>query len=108
MDVKKIVLLVGALIIAGVTAFMAKSMFTGAAAPQAQASQQVPAGPEVLVATRTLSVGTIIDPEALWTVDPAQFFSKGHNTPYAGVVMKGRVVATFFNGKRVYERGVVP
>jgi pilus assembly protein CpaB len=64
MDVKKIVLLVGALIIAGVTAFMAKSMFTGAAAPQAQASQQVPAGPEVLVATRTLPVGTIIDAEA--------------------------------------------
>ena len=64
MDVKKIVLLVGALIIAGVTAFMAKSMFAGAAAPQAVASQQVPAGPEVLVATRTLAVGTIIDAEA--------------------------------------------
>ncbi|HYJ52445.1 MAG TPA: Flp pilus assembly protein CpaB [Allosphingosinicella sp.] len=83
MDVKKIVLLVGALIIAGVTAFMAKSMFTGAAAPQAQASQQVPAGPEVLVATRTLPVGTIIDAEAFryqpWPqglVQPA-YFTRG-------------------------------
>ncbi len=64
MDVKKIVLLVGALIIAGVTAFMAKSMFSGAAAPQAQAGPVVPAGPQVLVATRTLPVGTIIAAEA--------------------------------------------
>lgn len=65
MDVKKIVLLVGALLIAGVTAIMAKNMFTGASAPEAQATpQQAPRGPEVLVATRTLAVGTIIDAEA--------------------------------------------
>jgi pilus assembly protein CpaB len=64
MDVKKIVLLVGALLIAAVTAIMAKNMFSGASAPQAQASATVPAGPEVLVATRTLPVGTIIDAEA--------------------------------------------
>jgi pilus assembly protein CpaB len=64
MDVKKIVLLVGALLIAGVTAVMAKNMFTGASAPQAQAGPVVPAGPEVLVATRSLPVGTIIDAEA--------------------------------------------
>jgi len=64
MDVKKIVLLVGALIIAAVTAVMAKNMFTGASAPQAQAKAAVPAGPEVLVATRTMPVGTIIDAEA--------------------------------------------
>jgi pilus assembly protein CpaB len=60
MDVKKIVLLVGALIIAAVTAVMAKNMFAGSSTPQAQAAS-VPAGPEVLVATRTLPVGTIID-----------------------------------------------
>ncbi|HYI63762.1 MAG TPA: Flp pilus assembly protein CpaB [Allosphingosinicella sp.] len=64
MDVKKIVLLVGALLIAGVTAVMAKNMFSGASAPQAQAGPVVPEGPEVLVATRTLPVGTIIDVEA--------------------------------------------
>ena len=65
MDVKKIVLLVGALLIAGVTAIMAKNMFSGASAPEAQATpQQAPQGPEVLVATRTLPVGTIVDAEA--------------------------------------------
>jgi pilus assembly protein CpaB len=65
MDVKKIVLLVGALLIAGVTAIMAKNMFSGASAPQAEAAAApVPAGPEVLVATRTLPVGTIIDAAA--------------------------------------------
>ena len=64
MDVKKIILLVGALLIAGVTAVMAKNMFSGASAPQAQAGPAVPAGPEVLVATRTLPVGTIIDAES--------------------------------------------
>lgn len=84
MDVKKLVLLIGALVIAAVTAVMAKNMFTGASAPQAQATpvtQQ--AGPEVLVATRSLPVGTIIDAEALryqiWPqglVQPA-YFIKG-------------------------------
>ena len=65
MDVKKIVLLVGALLIAGVTAVMAKNMFSGASAPQAVAGPAtVPAGPQVLVATRALPVGTIIDAEA--------------------------------------------
>ena len=64
MDVRKIVLLVGALLIAAVTAFMAKNMFTGSGAPQAVA-KPVPLGPEVLVATRALPVGTIIDAEAL-------------------------------------------
>jgi len=63
MDVKKIVLLVGALLIAGVTAIMAKNLFSGAPAPQAQAGAVV-TGPEVLVATRTLPVGTIVDAEA--------------------------------------------
>jgi pilus assembly protein CpaB len=64
MDVKKIVLLIGALVIAGVTAMLAKSMLTGSTAPQAEARAVVPAGPEVLVATRHLPVGTIIDAEA--------------------------------------------
>jgi pilus assembly protein CpaB len=67
MDVKKIALLIGALIIAGVTAVMAKNMFSGASAPQAVASPMAPAvqeGPQVLVATRSLPVGTIIDAEA--------------------------------------------
>jgi pilus assembly protein CpaB len=64
MDVKKLVLLIGALIVAAVTAVTAKNMFSGAGAPSASAKPAVPAGPEVLVATRALPVGTIIDAEA--------------------------------------------
>jgi pilus assembly protein CpaB len=64
MDVKKLVLLIGALIVAAVTAVTAKNMFSGAGAPSAAAKPAVPAGPEVLVATRSLPVGTIIDAEA--------------------------------------------
>ena len=64
MDIKKLMLLIGALAIAAVTAVMAKNMFSGAGAPAAQAAV-APAGPEVLVATRSLPVGTIIDAEAL-------------------------------------------
>ncbi|HEX9963789.1 MAG TPA: Flp pilus assembly protein CpaB [Allosphingosinicella sp.] len=63
MDVKKLVLLIGALIVAAVTAVTAKNMFSGAGAPVASATP-VAAGPEVLVATRALPVGTIIDAEA--------------------------------------------
>jgi pilus assembly protein CpaB len=60
MDFKKILLLVGALMVAAVTAIMAKNMFAGASAPQAAAAP-VPQGPKVLVAKKPLPVGTIID-----------------------------------------------
>ena len=68
MNVKKIMLLVGALVIAAVTAIMAKNMFAGAGAEQAQAAAATPAvplGPKVLVARKELPVGTIIDAESL-------------------------------------------
>lgn len=65
MDVKKVALLIGALVIAVVTAIMAKNMFTGAGAEQANAAPVVPAGPKVLVARKALPVGTIIDAESL-------------------------------------------
>lgn len=103
MDVKKIVLLIGALMIAGVTAMMAKSMFTGAGAPTAVAGPVVPAGPEVLVATRSLPVGTIIDAEALrfqiWPeglVQPAYYIkgSPGLNpAELIGTVVRNEVTA---------------
>ena len=66
MNVRKILLLVGALMIAAVTAIMAKNMFAGAGAEQAAAaSAAVPQGPKVLVARKGLPVGTIIDAESL-------------------------------------------
>src|SRR6476619_229155 len=61
MDVKKLALLIGALVIAVVTAVMAKNMFAGAGAQQAAAAPAVPLGPKVLVAKKALPVGTIID-----------------------------------------------
>jgi pilus assembly protein CpaB len=63
MDVKKIALLVGALLIAAVTAVMAKNMFAGAAAPQAEAAA-VPMGPKILVARKPLPVGAMVDAES--------------------------------------------
>ncbi|MES2119101.1 MAG: Flp pilus assembly protein CpaB [Pseudomonadota bacterium] len=65
MDVKKLALLIGALVIAVVTAVMAKNMFAGAGAQQAAAAAPVPVGPKVLVAKKALPAGTIIDPESL-------------------------------------------
>src|SRR6476661_1453934 len=63
MDVKKLALLVGALVIAVVTAVMAKNMFAGAGSQQAAAAP-VPVGPKVLVAKKALPVGTIIDADS--------------------------------------------
>jgi pilus assembly protein CpaB len=64
MDVKKLALLVGALVIAVITAVMAKNMFAGAGSPQAAAAPAVPVGPKVLVAKKALPVGTIIDADS--------------------------------------------
>ncbi len=64
MDKKKLVLLLGALIIAIGTAFAARSIFAGGAAPDAEAAA-VPTGPRVLVAKRALTAGTIITADAL-------------------------------------------
>jgi pilus assembly protein CpaB len=68
MDTRKVIMLVGALIVAGITAFMARALVAGSATPQAAAvAAPAPAvdGPEVLVATRALPVGTILDAAAL-------------------------------------------
>ena len=45
---------------------------------------------------------TIFDPEAEWLVDPAEFASKGRNTPLAGTTLRGRVIATIAAGEVVY------
>ena len=48
---------------------------------------------------------TVFDPGAEWLVDPAQFASKGKNTPLAGTKLKGRVVTTIAGGTVVYREG---
>lgn len=65
MDKKKLILLLGALIIAVGTALAARSMFAGAAAPEVEAAPVVPVGPKVLVAKRGLPIGTIITADAI-------------------------------------------
>ena len=45
----------------------------------------------------------IFDPNMEWIVDTKAFASKGKNTPLAGSVLKGKVMATIFGGKLVYK-----
>jgi pilus assembly protein CpaB len=52
------------LVIAVITAVMAKNMFAGAGAQLAAAASAVPVGPKVLVAKKALQVGTIIDADS--------------------------------------------
>ncbi len=64
MDKKKLMLLLGAFVIAVGTALAARSLLGSGPAPQTQA-MAVPTGPRVLVAQRALPVGTIITPDAV-------------------------------------------
>lgn len=104
MDRKKVVLLVAALLIAAITAFMARSMFTGASAPQAAAAP-APAstGPKVLVATRALPPGTLITADSLryqpWPKELVQaaYFKEGDKgasiDSLVGTVVRNAVTA---------------
>jgi len=105
MDSRKIVLLVGALFVAGMTAFFARTLIAGSAAPQAAAMGQPIAppvtGPEVLVATRALPVGTILDATALkfqpWPkelVDGAYYLKAGTDlSKLQGTVVRNAITA---------------
>jgi pilus assembly protein CpaB len=103
MDVKKVALLVGALVIAVVTAIMAKNMFAGAGAEQANAAPVVPAGPKVLVARKALPVGTIVDAESLafqaWPKELVQnaYYTEGAPesdiTKLVGTVVRNAITA---------------
>ncbi|MBR2924398.1 MAG: dihydroorotase [Clostridia bacterium] len=46
---------------------------------------------------------TLWDLDAEVTVDPETFLSKGRATPFAGEMLHGRCVATYKNGRPVYE-----
>ncbi|HVZ86796.1 MAG TPA: amidohydrolase family protein, partial [Polyangia bacterium] len=51
---------------------------------------------------------TVIDPEAAWTVEPAQLRSRSHNTPFAGRALRGRAVMTIVGGAIVYPGEATP
>ena len=46
---------------------------------------------------------TVFDPSASWTVDPTRFLSKGRNTPYAGMTLRGKAACTIVAGQIVYR-----
>ncbi len=50
---------------------------------------------------------TVVDPSAEWTVEAKRFFSKGRNSSFEGLRVKGRVRATIVGGRVVFQDGVV-
>ena len=78
---KKLALLIGALVIAVITAVLAKNMFTGAGAQQAAAAPAVPTGPKILVAKTSLPVGTIVEATSLgWQPWPKELMQSAYYT----------------------------
>src|SRR5256714_1717074 len=49
---------------------------------------------------------SVIDPKARWTVDSAQFASKGRNSPYNGMSLVRRAACTIVAGSVVYRSGI--
>ena len=61
---------------------------------------------------RPIAVGepatlTLVDPDAEWTVHGAELASISHNTPYEGMTLPGRVVATILRGRVTAQDGRV-
>ena len=112
MDAKKIILLVVALIVAGGTAFMAKTMFSNAAAPTAEAAliQQVTNGPKILVATRALPVGTIIEAESFrYQPWPKELIENAYYLETEGITasLTGTVVRTAVTAGQPVTKGML-
>lgn len=58
----------------------------------------------------TLTVGSaadvcIFDPQQTWLLETKNMNSRGHNTPFAGWEMQGRVTHTLLDGRRVFTLG---
>lgn len=102
MDKKKLLLLLGALIIAIGTGLAARSVLSGSSAPQAEAVvPPVPQGPKVLVAQRALPVGTIVTQDSIsfeaWPKEMVQdaYFLEGEAdmTKLLGTVVRNPITA---------------
>jgi len=85
-------LMVGALIFAAVCAFTARSLLGGGSQQALAIAPVEPTGPQVLVATKTLPVGTIIGPDAFryqpWPKDLVDnaYFIKGQQPSAQGAI----------------------
>lgn len=103
MDVRKLLLLLGALMVAGVTAFAARSLFDEPVVSSAAAAERPaqPTGPKVLVAVKPLPLGTILTAEMTafqpWPkdmVNDAYFLSDGTDAAkLVGKVVRFSVIA---------------
>jgi dihydroorotase len=49
--------------------------------------------------TGSMADMTVVDPDAVWTVDRTRFRSKGRNTPFHGWDMKGKALMTIVSGE---------
>ncbi|MDZ7588924.1 MAG: Flp pilus assembly protein CpaB [Parasphingorhabdus sp.] len=101
MDKKKLILLIGALVVAAVTALLARNMMAGSPAPVVEAKKAEVTGKQVLVATRALPVGTIIKPEDFrfqpWPEELIEdaYFLQGESDPakLAATVVRASITA---------------
>jgi dihydroorotase len=50
----------------------------------------------------------VFDPDATWAVDPAFFFSRSRNTPFAGRTVRGQIRWTLVGGVVVHRMGDRP
>jgi pilus assembly protein CpaB len=113
MEPKKIALLVGAVVVALVTALLARQMFVKSATPVAVAAPiqfSQPTGPKVLVATQQLPVGTILDDASFkyqpWPKDIVQgaYYVEGKNDIKS---LRGSVVRTAVSAGQPITMGSV-
>lgn len=101
MDKRKLMLLLGAMVVALGSALAVRSMMSGRVVPVVQAAVLAPTGPRVLVAQRALPVGTIITPDAVafqaWPRDMVQnaYFLDGttDKTKLIGTVVRNPITA---------------
>ena len=93
----------------------AMTLVNGGAVSLGRIIETLTVGPAKLLGDRvpeglgTLAKGApadivIFDPEAEWVVEAGGFLSKGHNTPFEGTKLRGRVVATFYGGRLVERK----
>lgn len=82
----------------------------GGALTLGQLADRMSAAPAAILGLRggTIEAGapadlTVVDLNERWTIDPAQFVSKGKNTPFAGRQVYGRVKYTLVDGDIRYR-----
>jgi dihydroorotase (multifunctional complex type) len=50
---------------------------------------------------------TILDPKKKWKIDSSKFYSKAKYSPFDGMEVQGRIIATIVGGKVVFENGQI-